>query len=144
MSKFFEIVNKTYKGLHLQEDVTPSVGYGSTNIIDKIKKAVEVGSKATGGTDIQNMISDLFGIDKIPDNTPLQKAIEKIKTNPANPNLDQNELEALSGIVQDEKTGKFKTTNAPNQNPPPQQKPAQTPVTTQTAYNYNPTAKKTS
>ena len=142
MDKFSEVINNTYKKLNLQEDTTPSVGYGSTNIIDKIKKAIEVGSKAVAGADVQKTISDLFGIDKIGDNTPLQKAVEKIKTNPENPNLDQNELEALSSIVQDETTGEFKTTTSPNQNPPPQQKPAQTPTTTQTSYNYNPMTKK--
>lgn len=142
MSKFLEVINKTY--LHLKEDNVSIPGYGTTNVVDKIKKAIEAGSKSSGGSDVQNIITNLFGLDKIQDNTPLQKAVEKIKNNPGNPNLDQNELEALSSVVQDETTGKFKTTTSPNQNPPPQQKPVQTPTTTQTSYNYNPMTKKSS
>jgi hypothetical protein len=139
MSKFLKTIAETYSQLNIEED---TIGYGTTSIIDKIKKAIETGSQAAGGADVQNIITDLFGLDKIKDNTPLQNAVEKIKTNPANPNLDQNELEALASVVQDEKTGKFKTTNAPSQNPPPQQKPVETPTTTQTSYNYNPMTNK--
>lgn len=142
MSKFLKLIADAYQNLN--EDVsTPTMpGYGSTNIIDNIKKAIDAGSKSAGTLDVQNIITSLFGIDKIPDNSDLQKAIEKIKRNPTNPDLNPNELEAISGIVQDEKTGKFKTTTSPNQNPPPQQKPTQTPTTVQTSYNYNPATKK--
>jgi hypothetical protein len=138
MNKFLDIINKTYNKLGLIQEEQSTVGYGNQTIVDKIKKAIETGAKAAGNTDVQNVISSLFDIDKIKDNAPLQKAIDKIRLNPENPNLDQNELQAIMVITQDETTGSKKTTVAPNQNPPQQQKPATPPKTQQTSYNYNP------
>lgn len=141
MNKFSDLINQTYNQLGIvKEDYNLVTGYGANTLVDRIKQAIQSGTKTSTG-DVKTVLSDLFDLNKIQDNTPLQKAIEKIESNPDNPNLEPNELEALMAVAQNETTGKTKSSTAPNQNPPQQQKPTQTPTTQQNSYNYNPMSK---
>lgn len=143
MNKFSKLITQTYNQLGIiEEEYNLTTGYDSNKLIDRIKQAIQAGANAAGNADVKSVLAGVFDLNKIENNIPLQKAIEKIESNPNNPNLEPNELEALMAVVQDETTGKPKSPTAPNQNPPQQQKPPQTPVTQQNSYNYNPTLSK--
>jgi hypothetical protein len=143
MNKFSKLIDQTYNRLGIvKEEYNLTTGYDSKKLIDRIKQAIQSGANAVGNADVKSVLTGMFDLNNIESNTPLQKAIEKIESNPETPNLEPNELEALMSVVQDETTGETKSSTAPNQNPPQQQKPTQTPTTRQNSYNYNPNNQK--
>lgn len=92
MNKFENVLGKALQGLY--ED---TVSGGSTNpailnAMEKIKKAVEM-SPASKNNDVKAIMGSL-GQDAT--NNPLYSAFEKIKQNPDNPNLSEDERQAFS------------------------------------------------
>jgi hypothetical protein len=138
MNKFSKIIDKTFNQLNEAGEVNPTI----VQAVQAIEKGLQRSPQVTGDPVAKGIRDEMFS--NSDPNNPLHTAFEKLKKNVDNPQLSDDEHEALQKVAETLKTQKATTTPEETE-----KKTTSTPETTSTpattttspnnnSYTYNP------